>query len=338
MKLAFRDIEPFVKNPNPAIRLILVYGPDSGLMQERAKTIGKSVVEDINDPFNVAVLSTDQLVEDPARLTDEAGAISMMGGDRLIRIENAGDKLTPLVKEYLEAPSGSTLVILEAGELGPKSSLRMACEKAKNAAALPCYVEDARDISRLIRETLSQHHLTIQQDASLWLAQNIAGDRARARGELEKLITYMGAASSQVTLEDCQAVCGEAGDRGLDDLVYATAGRRADVALRAYDHLLEEGVAFIAILRALQNHFRKLHVTKARMTDGMNADEAMKKLSPPIFFKQADGFKAQLHSWSSPVLLQILSRLAAVEAQCKQTGMPAETLCSQAILGISKSR
>ena len=40
-----------------------------------------------------------------------------MGGDRLIRVEDASDKLTPLIKEYLTNPSPHALVILEAGGL-----------------------------------------------------------------------------------------------------------------------------------------------------------------------------------------------------------------------------
>ena len=87
MKIAFRDIEGFVRQPSPAVRVILVYGPDQGLMRERAKSMAASVVEDLNDPFNVAVLSSDALKEDPARLSDEANAMSMMGGKRLVRVE-----------------------------------------------------------------------------------------------------------------------------------------------------------------------------------------------------------------------------------------------------------
>ena len=192
MKLSYRDIEPFVKKPNPAARVILVYGPDNGLMKERAKTMGLSVVTDIHDPFNVATLSTDMLLDDPAKLSDEAGAISMMGGDRLIRIENAGDKIAPLLKDYLESPSESALVVCEAGELSPRSALRKLCESAKNAAAVPCYVEDERDLSRLIRETMQSNGLGIDSDAVSWLASNISGDRAKARNELDKLVTYKG--------------------------------------------------------------------------------------------------------------------------------------------------
>src|SRR5690606_35109158 len=133
---------------------VLVYGPDNGLMRERAKLIAQSAVPDLNDPFNAVTLTSDIIAEDPARLSDEANAMSMMGGKRLIRIEDATDKITTYVKQYLENPNPEALVVLEAGGLTTKSSLRILCEKAKNAAALPCYVEDERDIARLIRDTL----------------------------------------------------------------------------------------------------------------------------------------------------------------------------------------
>lgn len=337
MKLAFRDIEPFVKNPNPAVRVILIYGPDSGLMKERSKVISKTVVEDLNDPFNVAVLSTEILSEDPARLSDEAGAMSMMGGDRLIRIEGASDKVTTLVKEYLQNPNDQALVILEAAELSPRSSLRKLCEKEQNAVALPCYVEDERDLSRFIRDTMREAKLQIDQDAVNWLAINISGDRAKVRMEIDKLITYKGAETSAVSIADARAACGEAGAQGLDDLVYNVAGRKPVEAFRAYHLLMEEGVNFVVVLRALQNHFRKLHLTKSRISAGEDAQRALKMLTPPIFFKQEPLFKAQLQTWSLPMLDKILMRLMQLEADCKKTGAPVDTLCAQAILGLSKA-
>lgn len=339
MKLAFRDIEPFVKKPSPEARVVLVYGPDGGLMKERAATIGKSAVADLSDPFAVAVLNADTLAEDPARLNDEAYAISMMGGGRLIRVENAGDKLTPLIKDYLASPNPSALIVLEAGELGPKSSLRALCERAANAAALPCYVEDERDLGRLIRESLQQAGLAADNDAITALASAIAGNRAKARSEIEKLITYKGAERSPVSLDDVLAICGDAGMLDMDRLTYAVASRDPAAALKALESLSAEGVAEIALLRALQSHFRKLHYCASLMADnGMGAEDAMKKLSPPIFFKQEGPFRAQLGRWGLPSLANVLQKLSDLEAQTKQTGFPADTLAAQAILGLSASK
>ena len=327
-----------MKAPDKAARVILVYGPDAGLVRERCEIIGKSVVEDLNDPFNVAVLQADALADDPARLSDEAQAVSMMGGDRLVRIEDAADKITTILKSYLEEPSDSALVVVQAGNLTPRSSLRKLCESAKNAAAVPCYVEDERDLTRFIRETLHAEKLSADADAVTWLAANISGDRAKVRSELEKLITYKGDEKSAITLAEARAACGAAGAQGLDDLVYAVAGRNSEAALKAYMTLMAEGTVFITVLRSLQNHFRRLHLVKSSIEAGADMESAMRKLSPPVFFKQAPMFKSQINSWSLPVLSQILGRLNDLEAQCKTTGMPVETLCAQAILAVSKTR
>lgn len=335
MKLAWKDVEPFVKKPNPKARAILVYGPDNGLMKERARIMGKTVVTDLNDPFNVVVLDSDTLVDDPARLSDEARALSMMGGARLIRIENGADKIAPALRDYLEDPSPDNLVIIEAGELGPKSPLRALFEKSQNAAAVPCYVEDERGIATLIRQMLSDAGYTAQADAMAWLASNIAGDRGRARSEIEKLILYMGKAGSTVTLTDAQAACGEAGTADLDEFVYAVAGAKRDVALTTFLKLTDEGVAAVTILRTLQNHFRKLHYTQSAIAAGASVDEAMKSLQPPIFFKLEQPFKAQLQRWPMARLQGVMARLSDLEAQTKRTGTPVETLCAQAVLSIS---
>jgi DNA polymerase-3 subunit delta len=71
------------------------------------------------------------------------------------------------------------------------------------------------------------------------------------------------------------------------------------------------------------------------MDSGEPAEVAMKSLAPPVFFKQEPLFRAQLTRWSLPALETVMQRLFALEAQCKQTGIPAETLCSQALLAIS---
>lgn len=336
MKLPFRQIEPFVKAPDPQARLILIYGPESGLMKERSAIIGRSVVADLNDPFNAVTLNASQLIDDPARLMDEAMAMSLMGGARLIRIEDAGDSLSPLLKEYLQNPSMQNLVIVEAGELGTKSPLRALIEKAANAAALPCYVEDERDLTGIIRDTLKEAGLAIEQDATGALAAALVGDRLRVRNELDKLITYKGHDKSAVTLDDVQACTGDAGSQTLDKFIYSVTGSKPEAALTAFQAMMQEGVSLIIILRSLQNHFRRLHLVKARVGRGEAIEVVMKSLQPPVFWKQEDAFKVQIRAWSLEGLARTLQRLADLEAQCKKTGVPDETLTAQALLSISR--
>lgn len=346
MKISAKQTESFVKNPDANARVVLVYGPDHGLVQERVLKLARHVVEDINDPFNAVHLQTSDVAEDPARLSDEATAMSMMGGARLIRITQAGDSLTQTLKSYLEAPSRENLVIVEAGNLTPKSSLRQLCEKSGQAAALACYVEDAHEITGLIESILNHAGYTIERDAIQWLASHITGDRGRIRAELDKLITYMGPTPhyegpdgepihdrlGTVSLEDVQACCGAGGVDELDDLVYAYASGEKARALQAYDRLLAEGMPTIAILRALQNHFRRLHIVRVNIDNGTPPETAMKQLQPPVFFKRKDAFQRQLKRYSTARLLRQHQRFQEIEKRAKQTGAPDITILAHRLL------
>lgn len=263
--------------------------------------------------------------------------MSMMGGARLIRVDGASDKITTTLKEYLENPSPENLVILQAGDLGPRSSLRQLCEKAKSAAALPCYIEDERGMGDFVRTTLSNAGYRIDHDAAQYLTANIVGDRARARSEIEKLMLYMGDEKS-IALTHVQDACGEAGTANLDEMIYAVAGADTHKAMTAYHKLIGDGVAEIAILRALQNHFRRLHFVGSLIAEGQSIDQAVKSLQPPLFFKVESAFKAQANKWRGAKLNMVMDKLQELEAQTKMTGMPVQTLCAQAILSLSAMR
>ncbi len=333
MKLQTRQIDAFLKTPDKSMRAILVYGPDAGLVKERAKTLCLSHISDLNDPFNAAHLTGEIIDQDPARFADEANAQSLMGGNRLLRITDAGNEVAPPLKDWLKGdPSKDTLIVIEAGDLKPRDALRKLCEDRDNAVALPCYVEDERALSGLIRDSLQEKGIAIAADAVQYLANAVKGDRGRARMEIEKLLLYIGK-EHKVTLEDVQQSCGDIGLYSLDDLVFAFTGGNRELALKSCRTLMDEGTEAIVILRSLQNQVLRFHTVKALMEQhGQSADEAMRMLQPPLFFKTADQFKAQLSRWPSAKCRRILGKLTELEARTKQTGTPTETLLNQLIL------
>ena len=93
------EADRYAAAPPKGLAVALVYGPDAGLVQERAEKLLKSVVPDLTDPFNVADLSEPTLLADPARLADEAAAISMMGGRRVVRVRIAGEHRWAVVED-----------------------------------------------------------------------------------------------------------------------------------------------------------------------------------------------------------------------------------------------
>lgn len=344
MKVQARQIDSFIKAPPQNILAVLVYGPDDGLVRERAKILGQTAVEDLKDPFRVTELTSGEILDDTARLMDETAAMSMTGGRRLVRVRDSSDKMTPILRDLLENPpqNADCLVVIEGGDLGPRSSLRKLFEKQENAGAVPCYVDDERSLTRVIQDSCRDAGFRISSDAVAYLSSNLIGDRMMARGELEKLLLYMGAYNDdnaqkgEITLDDALACVGNNAAMSMDDIAQATASGRDATMDKTLTTLFAEGISPIGILRAVQGHFRRLHFARSHMENGDAPDVAMKKLRPPVFFKVQNAFRAQLNIWSLDMLSLALERLAETEAECKRTGYPDETLCARTLFALAQ--
>ena len=81
------EIESFVARPDAARPIVLLFGPDGGLVSERAETIVKSSVDDPADPFALVRLDGEVIASDPARLVDEATTVGLFGGRRAIWVK-----------------------------------------------------------------------------------------------------------------------------------------------------------------------------------------------------------------------------------------------------------
>ena len=118
MKITAAHVERFLRRPDPAVVCTLVYGPDQGLVRERAETLVRHVAGDLDDPFRVVELTAVAVANDPARLADEAAALSFSGGLRVVRVRAANDGLAKVFEDFLAGARDDAHVVVEAGHLG----------------------------------------------------------------------------------------------------------------------------------------------------------------------------------------------------------------------------
>lgn len=340
MKLDRRAGERFLKEPDRRIAAILIHGPDEGLVQERLRAIETAILgpEGRNDPFRHVEISAEAARGDPARLVDEAKAIAMLGGRRVIRLIGAGDPLAGQLADYLDAipDSDQALLVLAGGELPGRSALKTLFESRANAAAIACYRDETEDLGPLILAHLRAAGLTASRDALDYLAAHLGGDRGVTRSELDKLALYMGEAK-KIELADARAAIGDSAAIDLDDLIFALAeGDRAGLDQAIARNLRE--MPAIAISRALARHFLRLHQIAGRLAEGEALETALAGLRPPLFWKTKARFAAQARTWSPGAIGNALEKLAAIEAEIMRHHDLAEPLLHQGLLRIASLR
>ena len=328
MKLDARRIAAFLRDPGP-VRIVLLHGEDEGLVRHRADALTLAVVGQRDDPFRTAFLSR----EDHGRLQEEASAIAMLGGRRVIRVRDAADSLATVVTAVAQAP-GDSLVILEVGSpLPSRSKLRAAVEGSPVGAAIACYPEEGRALEEVVRAGLAEAGIALDADAMAWLLDRVGSDWAATRGEIEKLILYAGT-ERRLGLDDVRACVGDAAAVAFDDAVFAATLGDAEAADRSIERALAEGIAPVAVTRGVLSHLGKLHMARGAMAAGASADEAVRAVRPPVFFKRVADFTRALRHWEADRLANAMMETRRVELACKQTSAPDELLVRRLVLAL----
>ncbi|MBY0421494.1 MAG: DNA polymerase III subunit delta [Parvularculaceae bacterium] len=338
-----RAIEEFVRKRDASVKAALVYGPDQGLVRERADRIALQVVADLKDPFNAIEFFDGDLKGEPARIADEAQQLSFLGGERVIRVRTTGDAAFEAARVFVAGvESGAVipnaLVVIEAGDLGKTSKLRKLFEESKKAAALPCYVDGPAEVRALAATMSAAEDIRIEPEALEMIVSYLGEDRGVTRSELEKLVLYKGFKATRsgpatITIDDVRLLLSDGVGDAVDEAAAAAADGRADLAARALWRSAVAGASPISQLRALARLFSRLQSAQRLIGEGHTPDSAMKRLRPPVFFAEERAFRGRLSRWPLARLDAALDLILEAELSAKTTGAPqrelAERVCLQ---------
>lgn len=329
-----KEIDSFLARPDPARPIILLYGPDAGLVRERADALLASAVDDPNDPFSMVKMDGDDLAAEPSRLVDEAMTVPLFGGRRAIRIRAGTRNFASGIDTLAEMPPKDCRIVIEAGELRPDAPLRKACERAKNAVAIACYADTERDLAKLIDDELRTSNLRIAPDARAALSALLGGDRQASRNEIRKLALYAHGAR-EITLADVAAIVTDASGLALDPIIDgAFAGRVAEMET-AFAKAMAAGTYPGMIIASAQRQAAQLHKARLLMDEGRSAMEALDSGFPRLHFSRKTLVEAALRQASTERLLKTIAQLAEAAFDMRKQPDLAVTIAQRALLSIA---
>jgi DNA polymerase III subunit delta len=336
-KLKAHEVDGFLSRAGTGYHIFLIYGPDRGMVSERASQIAKSSKVPLDDPFSVIRLDASSINTDPARLADECLTVSMFGGDRLVWVKDAGNEkgLVEAVKAIAAAKMDGVTLIIEADDLKPTSGLRSTCENAATIIALPCYADDDRSVDRLIDAELAKYGLTIALDARAALKNSLGGDRLASRGELEKLALYsLGA--KQITREDVDLAIGDVSSSSLDELIDNVISGNALKMDEVFAKLTERGTNVQSILLMTTRQLSQLLDQRSTMErEGKSAGSMVASARPPVFFTRKALVERVLSSTSVTTLMRYLEKLQAAVLDSRKNANLADAICHRTLLAIA---
>jgi len=335
MKLNARDALRFLQKPDKAKAAVLLFGPDAmRIALKRKALIDVLTGPNADEEMRLSRLDAAVLRKDPAALGDATKAVGFFPGLRVVHIESATDTTTKSVKAALEDwQAGDAVIVITAGQLNARSSLRKLIEGGRSTVAIGIYTDppSREEIeAQLAAKGLQNIPPDTMRDIQILARELDPGDFAQT---LEKLSRYKLNDPTPTTPEDLLNCTPASHEAGLDALVrHIAEGRSAEIGPHMA-RLASQGTNPTTLTITTSRHFRQLHAAAA---SGQGVDQALSRLRPPVFGPRRDQMARQVRNWGLPRLEAALGVLMETDLNLRSSKpFPAMAMTERAFIRIA---
>ncbi|MDH4440189.1 MAG: DNA polymerase III subunit delta [Rhizobium sp.] len=328
------EVDTFLQKQARLYRVFIVYGPDKGLVSERAAALAAVTGVDQSDGFATVKLDIADIQSNPGRLFDEVNSFGLFGSEKLIWVRGASNEkpLVDALQQLGSDPPEGSFVIVEAGDLKKGSALRKVGESHRSIASIACYQDDAKALSALVDQELASANLRITPAARELLLTSIGGDRIASRNEIRKLVLYC----LHVDLIDEQHIIDIVGDASAistDEVVDAVLNGDPDSFLHAVQKVISSKTAIFLVLQSAMKQFQLLEVMRLEMEEKQQqAPQVMQTLGRGIHFRRKSIIEKTLRNWNSNDLGREASKLQSAILVGRQRSTLEDDVAVQTLL------
>jgi len=312
MKLSPRDAASYFRKPDPNAAGLLIYGGDPMRVALKRQAVIKALIgPQGEEEMRLTRMSAADLRKDPALLGDAIKSQGFFPGPRVAFVEDASDTmvkaLTPALVDWAQ---GDAQIIVTAGQLNARSSLRKLFEAHPRAYAIGIYDDPPSrdDIEVALRDAgLKSLNPDAMSLINVFARELSPGD---FRQTLEKLGLYKLSDASEVSSDDVIACAPRSNEAGQDDLLNIVADLKANDIGPILSRLYAQGTQPVALCIGAMRYFRQLHTGAS---DPGGPASGIGRLRPPVFGPRRDQMVRQASAWGRPNLEAALGAITETD-------------------------
>jgi len=310
VKANLTQVRAALDRPGPAIRFILLSGPDEAGAREHVDRLARAMGPDAER----VELDGPTLRQDPGRLAAEAASLSLFGGARFILVGNVGDDAVAAFDALLQVPVAGNPVIAIGPGLKSTGKLMKLALASPAALSFICYVPSGAEAVQLATAIAASHGLRATAEAARRLVATTGADRALIAREVEKLALFLDAAPDRPALLDESALDALGADLNEGEIASAIdAALVGDRALLGAElvKLSAGGTSAIPVVRGLVRRLMLLAELRAQVDRGASIGEVVERSG--VFFREKPVTTQALRHWSVARLVRAIDHLRRAE-------------------------
>ncbi len=307
-----RKVDYLCKN-----HFFLFYGENFGKSSDVSKKLIQNIIR--NDGSFNTVLNFDQNhIESNSDLLNHNILSGDLFGDKKIIVFNIAEtsSFKKIFKYELLKKIESVKIIVKCFELDKRNYLRSLFEKEEKLIVIPCYEDTIFEKVYILDKVLDEEKLQLTQEQRVLLTETSYKDRNIFKQNIEKALLFKKNAK-EMTTEDLNSMINSDNLYELSKFVLKVFSKGNFNLEIEFENILKQGINEVTILNRISYHVQRLLITKHRSHNDLNIKAAIKKLKPPVFFKEEDQIICQIKKWSLSSLENIVIELLKLESSIK---------------------
>ena len=309
MIVKFFDLK---KNLKSNINFYLLYGPNSGLIEE---TINNTLKPNLS--INIFNYDESEILSNLDEFKDGIFSKSFFDKDKLIIINRATDKILHIIEEIIDKDIKDLKIIIKSGVLEKKSKLRKFFETNKSVIIIPFYEDNYQSLTSIAQIFFREKKIGISAQNINYIAERAKGNRINLNNELEKIENYCQKKKS-IEFSEITKLTNLSENYDISELVNQCIAQNKRKTL----HILNENNSVfednILILKTFLYKLKRLKKLKNQLKITNNIDSAISSYKPPIFWMEKDLIKQQLKIWSLSKIKLLITRVNDLELLVKK--------------------